>query len=511
MEGLPLALEQAGAYIREQQCSLTEYLEWYKTRRAYILSWRSSQPSNSAYTYPDFVATTWSLSFEKIRQESSEAVDLLSFFAFLDPDAIPEELILLAAPELGSHLEHISNLPALLEVLAFLRRYSFVRRDKDRHVVNIHRLVQAVFGDNMDAEARKRWAEQTIRVMYKALNHLKEKPLSEQDHYFSHGQKCYEWMMQMPIHFSEAAQLLLLLGAYAQKRLFYEEAEKYLLQAVAIIEKIRASSHIERALAYNNIAALYEEMGKYSLAETYLRKAVPILEKNSSPEMRILFARAINNLAGIQEKLNDLDEAEQLARRAVEIVRQIKDASDLDVIYALNTYEIILFRLHKNEEAHRISAQIKAIYHPEHGSDLDRARMLEKQGGMQIPVQIDLIEQALLLFQKVYGPEHPEIAHCLSAIGTGYVERKDFLRAKPYFQQALDMYIHMKQEEHNDVVIILFQLVTCSIFLEQQKEARTFFAQAQKIAAKNPSPYVSEQMMNMLNQVLKAYPSDEKA
>jgi len=118
MEGLPLALEQAGAFIREQDCSLAEYLEWYKTRRAYLLRWRSPQSLDDPYAYSHSVATTWSLSFEKIRESSLAAVDLLSFYAFLDPETIPKELVIIARSELGPHLGYISDQFELLAVLA---------------------------------------------------------------------------------------------------------------------------------------------------------------------------------------------------------------------------------------------------------------------------------------------------------------------------------------------------------------------------------------------------------
>ncbi len=34
MDGLPLALDQAAAYIEENECSLADYLSLYQTRRA---------------------------------------------------------------------------------------------------------------------------------------------------------------------------------------------------------------------------------------------------------------------------------------------------------------------------------------------------------------------------------------------------------------------------------------------------------------------------------------------
>src|SRR3989440_2519440 len=100
LDGLPLALDQAGAYIEETRCGLSRYLDLYGTRRKELLLRRGRFPID----HPDSVAATWSLSFQRVEQESLVATDLLRLFAFLDPEAIPEEMITLGAAELGPAL-----------------------------------------------------------------------------------------------------------------------------------------------------------------------------------------------------------------------------------------------------------------------------------------------------------------------------------------------------------------------------------------------------------------------
>jgi hypothetical protein len=87
--GLPLALDQAGAYIEETQCSLADYHQQYQTRRAELLAHRGQLIDD----HPEPVATTWSLSFAKVEAANATAAELLRACAFLAPDAIPEELL----------------------------------------------------------------------------------------------------------------------------------------------------------------------------------------------------------------------------------------------------------------------------------------------------------------------------------------------------------------------------------------------------------------------------------
>src|SRR5205823_1560796 len=107
LDGLPLALDQAGAYIKETPCPLPDYLVLYQTRRSDILRIRGSFDQD----YPSSVATTWSLSFEKISQALPAASELLNFGAFLAPDAIPEDLLVTGSAHLGDILATVVTHP----------------------------------------------------------------------------------------------------------------------------------------------------------------------------------------------------------------------------------------------------------------------------------------------------------------------------------------------------------------------------------------------------------------
>ena len=103
--GLPLALDQAGAYIEETQCGLTDYLQFYRTQRAELLKARGGL----VLDHPKPVATTWSLSFAEVEKRSAAAADLLRVCAFLHPDAIPEEIITEGAAQLGPNLQAVEQ------------------------------------------------------------------------------------------------------------------------------------------------------------------------------------------------------------------------------------------------------------------------------------------------------------------------------------------------------------------------------------------------------------------
>ena len=87
LDGLPLALDQAGAYIEETGCGLSGYLDLYRSHALELLRRRGALASD----HPDPVATTWALSFENIEKANPAAAELLRFCAFLHPDGIPKK------------------------------------------------------------------------------------------------------------------------------------------------------------------------------------------------------------------------------------------------------------------------------------------------------------------------------------------------------------------------------------------------------------------------------------
>ncbi len=73
LDGLPLALEQAAAYIAAMHVTYGQYLESYRTRKLDLLERRGPEMG----AYPTTVAKTWLINFEQVEIASKAAVDLL--------------------------------------------------------------------------------------------------------------------------------------------------------------------------------------------------------------------------------------------------------------------------------------------------------------------------------------------------------------------------------------------------------------------------------------------------
>lgn len=165
LSGLPLALDQAAAYIRYLSCSISDYVKQYREQieKLELLKKMKAQEPDE-YTSPDRLAvhTTWLMNFEHITNSKScdkeirvVATLLMEIFAFLGPDDIPSEVFNEGLPPVDSPslLKVMSSPLGRKEVMNLLTNLSLFQQF-GANSYSVHRLVQEVIRTWMD-EKRK--------------------------------------------------------------------------------------------------------------------------------------------------------------------------------------------------------------------------------------------------------------------------------------------------------------------------------------------------------------------
>ena len=134
---LPLALDQAAAYLDQTGTPPEEYLRLLRIRGADLYG------RGHASGHPDTVATIWSVSIDRLQVTEPAAVQLLELCAWLAPEAIPLDLFTGHCDQLPESLAATAaNLVAFNDTAGALVDYSLARRTGGTIV--IHRLVQDV-------------------------------------------------------------------------------------------------------------------------------------------------------------------------------------------------------------------------------------------------------------------------------------------------------------------------------------------------------------------------------
>ena len=142
---LPLAIEQACAWLAETGMSAAEYVSQLDSHLVTQLD--QPQPDD----YPNTVAATFRLSFDRLRERSPGAARLLELCACFSPDPISLSLIY-SDEMIDSLLRHDPRLQersVLAVLIRDLTRFSLAKIDRGSNTLEVHRLVQAVIRAQM--------------------------------------------------------------------------------------------------------------------------------------------------------------------------------------------------------------------------------------------------------------------------------------------------------------------------------------------------------------------------
>ena len=416
--GLPLALDQAGAYIEETQSSLVDYQTLYKTQRAEVLRERGGLVPD----HPLPVATTWSLSFQQVEQQNPTAAEILCLCAFLAPNAIPESILTTGIEALGPLLQGLADNPlAFNKAVAVLGAYSLVRRDVTTHTLSLHRLVQAVLKDQMNEEDQRLWKRQVVLAVNAArpnVQDIEQWDVCEQ--WLPHAFICATWIEQEHLTEPEAAELLNAAGYYLDDRARYHEAEPILKQVLTICEQQLGAQSPETASNLNNLALLYMNQKKYTEAEPLLIRAKEICEQMlkaqhpaTTQNLNDLASKSFNNLALLYMNQKKYAEAEPLYVRALTICEGQLGADHPNTALCLHNLGALYYHQKKYTETEPLMKRALAIREEQLGADhIDTAQSLNGLAALYMKQRKytkarPLLKRALAIDEQRLGTEHP--------------------------------------------------------------------------------------------------------
>jgi tetratricopeptide (TPR) repeat protein/transcriptional regulator with XRE-family HTH domain len=451
LDGLPLALDQAGAYIEETACSFADYIERYQSQRATLLTLRGS----AVTSHPSSVATMLSLIIERVEALHPAAADLLRLCAFLQPDAIPEAMIIEGASAPGSILQPLASNPYAFDAaIKTLRDFSLIQRYAENKTLSLHRLVQVVIQDRLDEQARRQWAEWTVALVSHAF------PDSEDDTNWSRCQRylpqaleCATLIERWEIVSHEVGVFLHKLGLCLLQRSQYAQAESLLQQARGMLLSTVGEMHPDLARCLNDLGLNYMYQGNYAQAEALYQQSLSIREQVCSTDFPALLEN-LNNMAALKYKLGKYAQAEALFRRALEIKESFPEPENLDMTYYLSNLAFLCIERGKYAQAEplvlREVALRERLLGPEHPSMLnDRHSMADLYAALKQYEQAEALHlQILARREKLLGAEHVHVGISLHSLAHLYHDMGQYEQAEAFYQRALTLRERIQGPEH---------------------------------------------------------------
>jgi tetratricopeptide (TPR) repeat protein len=457
VDGLPLALEQVGAYIEENSCDLTEYLARYEKQHKTLLDYHSELEPEEQKT----VMTTWSLSFKNIEEADPIASELLEFCAFLHPDAISKDVIITSASQLSSALaSNATDIDKLNSAIRLLRRYSLLRSTPDLTILTIHRLVQTILKDRMDQEKQREWAERTVRAINLAFPDVEFNVWAVCEQVLPHAQVCVIHIGQWTMTSIEAARLLYVTGLYLYERGRSTEAEPLLQQGLRMRKQLLGDEHTAVAECLNSLAELYRTQGKYLQAMPLCEQALHIRERSLDEEHPDV-GTSVNNLGRLYHHLGRFADAEVPYQRALNIRRRTLHTENSDVAWSLNDLGLLYDDQGRYTEAEPLYIEARDITertlgksHPTMANCLSNLASYYQNLGRYVEAK-QSYQRALIIQEGLFGTKHPNLVFILGGFADLYNRQRNFKDAEPIYQRALKICEQSKPLYHRRTLDLL--------------------------------------------------------
>ena len=467
MSYLPLAMEQAAAYIVSMTTTFANYLTLYKKRELAQLA--KSTPA--AGDYPGTVQTTWEINFQAIEEEAQRpgtagryAPHLLNFCAFLAPDDIPLELVqhgseaycpalhdLFKKAEDEAEAEEIYN-----EVLEPLTRYSLVARNLEARTFGLHRLVQAVTRDRLEDKKRE-WQERAVRAVADAFPIPEVEQWSLCERLLPHAIAASEIIRGEKITTEAAGNLLNNAGRYLVECGRFVLAESYCLLALKIRQEIYKDNHPQIAVSLNNMGLMCHYQGRCEEAEAYYKQALEMRRK-ILPDNHLDIAECLNDLAGLYDQQGRCEEAETLFAQALTMVEEGLPYTNEHAATIFNNLGLMCYRQKRHDEAERQFARALALWserrfssHPLHATCLHNLAQLYRRQN-RVEEARPLLQEALSMQNRAYSAGHPDIAITHHNLAQVYEALGCRDKAEEHYKEALETSRKAFGEDHSETI-----------------------------------------------------------
>ena len=412
---LPLALEQAGAYMRSRKMPFADYLDRFKRQRLALVEKHGPETD-----YRATVATTWLVSFEAVESESPAAADALRVCAFLAPEAMPYELFSQGCEHLGSALAELQETLKgdpweVADLLAPLERYSLVELDGDEQTLGVHRLVQAVTRAELGEEAQV-WQERVVEGMAAVMpdDALQYEHWPAARRLFSHVQALVDG--GTPLENEAGASMLQGAGGFAKSQGWYRLSANFRQTSLGVRRRVLGEEHPDTLGSMNNLATTLHALDDFEGARDLHQQTLDACRRVLGEEHPDTLA-SMNNLAATLSVLGDFEGSLDLHRQTLDGRHRVLGEEHPHTLLSMNNLAATLHNL----------------------GDFEGAR--------------DLHQQTLDVKRRVLGEENPSTLNSMNNLATTLRDLGDFESARALHQRAYEGAARILGEEHPYTII----------------------------------------------------------
>ncbi|KAK2593516.1 hypothetical protein QQS21_008782 [Conoideocrella luteorostrata] len=493
LDGLPLALATAGAYLRRVSTSLVGYLRLYEKSWARL---HTSTPSLGSYA-DRTLSSTWQVSYQQVQEQNPLAAHLLRWWAYFNNEDLWFELIQITGSEGDpAWIDDLTDELKFNDAMGTLHDYGFVEphtcspdQSGSRgysihgclhswtcHVLNqewdgcLGKLALECIASHVPSKDHPQfWLLQRRLLSHAIISYAtiegatiegSSEDLSWAFHnlgflYNEQGkpreaEKIYLRALQGDEKAQGPHHLLTLntvnsLGVLYRSQGKLQEAEKMYLRALEGKERAYGPDHKLTLDTVNNLGVLYRSQGKLQEAEKMYLRALQGFEKAYGPD-HTLTLNTVNNLGVLYADQSKLQEAENMHLRALKGKEKAYGLDHTSRLHTVNNLGILYTMQKKLQEAEKMYLRAlqghEKAYGPDHTLTLDTVNNLGVLYANQSKLQEaeKMFLRALKGKEKAYGPDHTSTLHTVNNLGRLYTKQNKLQEAEDMYLRALQGY-----------------------------------------------------------------------
>lgn len=501
--GLPLALEQAAAYMLETATTPRRYANLLirgTEINGYVFS--------DAPPRTDVVGQTFSFALAQLEETNPAAAQLLRACAFFAPDNIPGTLLTQNSQVWPYPLSAACS-DALLwqRTVQATMRFSLLRTEPATNTLSTHNAVLQWMREQIaKAGEEDFWLGRAVQVLITAIAQQQERqkqPKQQQSLrqiLLPHLLSVCAHIGQYELTTGDAMRLLHQTGVLLVEAGEYERSLPLYERALTIVTAQRFARNTQEsrqqrqdlATVRSNLASLYGTLGRYDEGIVLYDEVVAVLREDESNDAQAdadlpsALASALNNQGELCRRIGQYELADSLFQEALTAAFAAPDGEPTtptpssqqkqspeqkrQVATILDNLAAIREAQGDLDEAQRLYEQSLALRrnalgerHPEVAESLnDLAQLYDQKNDLDNAMRY--YQLALAIFLAVLGPEHPRTAICRNNLGVLFAQMQDFLSARAMLEQARPV-LENELKSHPRVATLLANLaqVECAL------------------------------------------------
>jgi hypothetical protein len=452
---LPIAVVQAAACMNASSMTLQEYRAQLDEHKGLALEYSSNSSEGKAQnsSVPNPVATTLSLSIDRMARLDASAVDYLSLAACVNRKDILVDLLEAASAQTRE------------DAIKVLDKYALVTRRPAESALDVHRLVHQALRERLQVQGQlEHRTHYTITQLLRVFPDNDYSNRSKWRRLLPHAQYALTYS---PIDDNDKKRLDLARkcasALYSDGR--YKEAEELQVQVMQMTKRVLGDEHPHTLTSMGNLASTYSDQGRWKEAEELQVQVMQITKRVLGDEHPDTLT-SMGNLASTYSDQGRWKEAEELQVQVMQITKRVLRDEHPDTLTSMGNLASTYSDQGRWKEAEELQVQVmqitKRVLGDEHPDTLtsiaNLASTYSDQGRWKEAEELQV--QVMQITKRVLSNEHPDTLTSMGNLASTYSDQGQWKEAEELRVQVMQITKRVLGDEHPDTLTSMANLAS---------------------------------------------------